>query len=315
MKISFITTVFNEEKTIEKLLKSLSVQTKLPDEVIIVDGGSTDNTMLAISHFMFPILNKKMQIITKKGNRSVGRNEAIKHARGDIIVCSDSGNILDKEWIKNITEPFVDSSVAVVAGYYKGLANTIFQKCVIPYALVMPDKVNSQSFLPATRSVAFRKSIWKKVGGFDERLSHNEDYVFAKALQRVKTKIIFAKDAIVYWVPRSSLKQVLIMFFRFAYGDAEAKIYRPKVFILFLRYSVAILSLALEIIYHNFVLLTLLLFLLLLYILWAIGKNYRYVKHPAAFIYLPVLQFTADFAVLGGTLYGILGLWGTKKTS
>jgi glycosyltransferase involved in cell wall biosynthesis len=48
MKISFITTVFNEEKTIDRFFESLLGQTKAPDEIVIVDGGSTDDTLKVI---------------------------------------------------------------------------------------------------------------------------------------------------------------------------------------------------------------------------------------------------------------------------
>lgn len=108
MTISFITTIFNESGTIGRFLDSVYSQTKLPDEIIIVDGGSTDDTVSKIKDLRLKIKEKKVifKLFIKKGNRSVGRNEAIKHATGDIIVCSDSGNILDKNWIKNITEPF-----------------------------------------------------------------------------------------------------------------------------------------------------------------------------------------------------------------
>lgn len=51
MKVSFITTVFNEEKTIGSFLESLFKQTKLPDEVIIVDAGSTDGTISRIRNY------------------------------------------------------------------------------------------------------------------------------------------------------------------------------------------------------------------------------------------------------------------------
>jgi len=50
-KASFITTVLNEENTIESLLGSLINQTKKPDEIIIVDGGSSDKTIRKIENF------------------------------------------------------------------------------------------------------------------------------------------------------------------------------------------------------------------------------------------------------------------------
>ncbi len=308
MKISFITTVYNEEKTIDKFLESLFIQTKMPDEIIIVDGGSKDKTVNRIKNYESRIKGKKIvfRFFVKLGNRSVGRNAAINNATGDIIVCSDSGNILDKDWIKNITEPFRNKEIDVVAGYYKGLAENVFQKCVIPYAFVMPDRVNPDTFLPATRSVAFTKKIWEKVGGFNEKLSHNEDYAFAKSLQKAKAKIVFKKDAIVYWIPRSTFKQTFIMLFRFAYGDAEAKIFRPKVSLVFLRYLIGILLLFIFFSSKSYVLFNTLSFILILYIVWAIRKNYRYVNDLRAIYFLPAIQFVADFAVLLGTSGGII---------
>src|SRR5205807_10574812 len=98
MKVSFITTIFNESETINIFLDSLFKQSQLSDEIIIVDGGSTDKTIEQIKHYESRIKVKKMsfKFFVKKGNRSIGRNEAIRKATGDVIVCSDSGNILDK---------------------------------------------------------------------------------------------------------------------------------------------------------------------------------------------------------------------------
>lgn len=306
MKITFITTVFNEEKTIGRLLESLANQTKKPNEIIIVDGGSSDKTSDVIAKSEASELSLKIKLIIKKGNRSVGRNEAIKNATGDIIACSDAGNILDKDWIKNITEPFTDKTVDVVAGYYKGLAANVFQKCLIPYVLVMPDKVNPDSFLPATRSIAFRKKIWEKVNGFNEKYSHNEDYVFANNLKEKGAKIVFSKDAIVYWLPGNTFKEAFIMFFRFALGDAESGIWRTGVLLLFARYLIVLYLIFLTLLYKSYIPLIILTFSFIIYVIWSITKNYKYVNNKAAIIILPLLQFTADFAVLSGTITGIL---------
>jgi glycosyltransferase involved in cell wall biosynthesis len=309
MKISFITTIFNESETIDSFLNSILQQSVKPDEIIIVDGGSTDNTLLKIKKLRLKIkvFKGKFIILQKKGNRSVGRNEAVKNAKGKIIVCSDSGNILDKNWIKNIIEPFQNNNTDVVAGYYKGLADNVFQKCVIPYALVMPDKVNPNNFLPATRSVAFKKSIWEKVGGFNEQLSHNEDYAFAKALKKANARIVFRKDAIVYWKPRNSFKQTFVMMYRFAYGDSEARIFRPKVMLVFIRYFFAIFFIMMTLILQSLFLFIIVILLLLFYYIWAIWKNYKYIKQWQAIFILPLLQITADWAVLKGTVLGFIG--------
>ncbi len=335
MEISFITTVLNEEKIIGKLLESLFSQTRLPDEIIIVDGGSTDNTLEKIKKYLTLYSSSETEVksrskssrqartiitnkvFVKNGNRSAGRNEAIKKASGDIIVCSDAGNILHRKWIENITHPFQTSpqpspksrggiEVDVVAGYYKGLPKNVFQKCLVPYALVMPDKVDTENFLPATRSVAFKKSIWEKAGGFDEKLSHNEDYAFARRLKEIDAKIVFAKDAIVNWIPRNTYKEAFIMFFRFAFGDAETGILRTNVLILFARYFLGLYFIFLTLLYKSFIPLVLILISVIFYVGWAIKKNYKYVRENEAFRILPLLQFTSDAAVLFGTTFGLL---------
>ncbi len=306
--ISFVTTVYNEENTISSLLESLFNQTRLPDEVIIVDGDSHDNTVKRIRNFLSTLpKNKnlpKVHIISKPCNRSEGRNLGIKMAKGEIIVLTDAGCILDKHWIERIIKPFTNNSVDAVAGYYAGRAQTIFQQCQIPYFLVMPDQLNPKHFLPATRSMAIKKQVWEELGGFPEEYSHNEDYVFAKKLKRMGKKIAFAGDAIVYWLPKKTVKDCFLMFFRHAYGDAEARIFRPKVVILFIRY-LFILSIFIIGLIKNKQALLLGGGAVLIYIVWSIQKNIRYCYQRKSLLYLPILQLTADFAVITGTIAGI----------
>ncbi len=303
MKVSFVATVFNEEKNIQKFLKSLFLQEQKPFETIIVDGGSSDKTVELIKKFSKDN-SFKILVLVKKGNRSVGRNEGIRNAKGDVIAVSDAGNILERSWLKKIIEPFKKKDTQVVAGFYKGEAKNIFQKSLIPYVLVMSDRVDKNNFLPATRSMAFKKSVWEKIGKFNEKYSHNEDYVFAKIIEEKEINIHFVREAVVKWIPRNTLKEAFVMFFRFALGDAEAKIFRPKVFFIFYRYFLFGYLFLLNILLNSLPLNIFLLTLFCVYIFWAIFKNYKYIKNHKAFFYLPLLQLTSDVAVMSGSILG-----------
>jgi glycosyltransferase involved in cell wall biosynthesis len=302
MKVSLIVTVLNEEKSIDSFLDSVANQSLKPDEIIIVDGGSVDWTLDKLSK-----RKENIRILIKEGaSRSEGRNLAVEKAKNEIIAITDAGCILDKDWLAEIVKPFSDSSVDVVAGYYRGIAKTVFEKCVIPYALVMPDRVNPETFLPASRSMAIKKDVFWKVGGFPVEFVHNEDYVFANRLKKEGVKIVFCEEAIVNWIPRSNLKSFWTMIYRFALGDAESHLRHLKVFGIFLRYFIFISLLISSALLLSLHFLLAFVLLLILYLIWSVAKNYRYVKDIKAFFWLPVLQLTSDFAVIDGTIRGML---------
>lgn len=303
MKVSLVVTLFNEEKDIQVFLTSLENLLVQPDEIIFIDGNSTDSTYKILRNFANSFKKTRVRVFRKKGNRSIGRNEGVLISSYPIIAFSDSGCLLEKNWIKEIIKPFESNSVEVVAGYYKGLAQNDFQKALIPYVLIMPDKINTKKFLPATRSMAILKKTFFALDGFDTRLSNNEDYAFSKKLERNKRKIVFAKKAIVFWIPRDSFKSAFIMFYRFALGDIESGIVRPKVLTVFLRYLLFFAVLILIVQSINF--LWLFLSLLFFYITYILFKNRKYNKTMLQRMYSVLIQFTADFSVLSGSLVGL----------
>ncbi|MBU0974279.1 glycosyltransferase [Patescibacteria group bacterium] len=318
-KVSLIVTILNEEKTIISLLDSIVQQVIKPDEVVIVDGGSKDKTVELINDFIKELGKQNSELsfklYIKKGNRSVGRNFAIEKSKYPLIAVTDAGCVLDKNWLKELIKKQKQLSIAtkkdaeVVAGYYSALPKTPFEEAVVPYVLVMPDQVDENNFLPATRSVLFSKNIWQKVGGFDEKLSDNEDYNFARRLKSSGTKIGFSKNAIVFWKPSSNLKSFYKMIFRFARGDTYAGIIRPKVLLIFARYLLGLSVFIWGILQLKFVGNLWILFgvvptFLVTYILWSIYKNYRYAQ--CSWYWLPVLQISSDIMVVWGSVWGLV---------
>ena len=89
--VSLIATVKDEARSIRHLLDSISAQTRLPDEVLIADGGSRDETPRLLEAWgarqPFPVLVLRLA----GANIAQGRNAAIRAARGDVIAVTDAG--------------------------------------------------------------------------------------------------------------------------------------------------------------------------------------------------------------------------------
>lgn len=304
MKVSFITTVYNEENTIRPFLNSLSNQTEKPDEVIIVDASSKDKTKEIIKSWMkdqlFPVILR-----VKKGNRSVGRNFAIKLAAGEVIAASDAGCVLDRKWLMKISAPFKKKGIDVVAGFYKPVTNSEFEKSLSVYTCVMDDKVNDD-FLPSSRSIAFWKSAWDKVGGYPQDLDTCEDLVFAKRLKEARLKFFVEKAAFVYWPQRKNLLEAFRQFYSYAKGDGRARYHRKSTPLLYARAFMFALLAILFVVIKSQILMMALLTLIALYFVWAIMKNFKYIKSAQALVFLPLLQLVSDIAVFLGMTFGLI---------
>ena len=297
--LSLIVTVLNEARTIENFLLSCQKQTLKPSELIIVDAQSSDNTVDLIKNFA-KASSLKIRIFVKKGNRSVGRNFAVNNSRGQWLAITDAGCVLDKNWLKELWFKQQESQALVLAGYYRGLANSVFQEASIPYFLVMPERVKEDKFLPATRSMLIKKSLWTKMGGLNETLTYNEDYQFANRLKDQGIKIAFTKKALVYWLPPTNFKQFGQKIYDFAKGDAQAGLIRSKVYLIFGRY---LIFFGILLLFPN---IYLIFSLMLLYLLWAMLKNLKYC--PRSFFYLPLLQLLADWLIMLATCKAIIQL-------
>lgn len=300
MKTTFITTVLNEEISIEELILSLQKQSIKPNEIIIVDAGSKDKTRDIIKKY------KKIKLFTKKGNRSVGRNFAIKKAKNNIIIVSDAGCILDKNFIRNITKPFLNRNFDVVSGFYYPVTNNIFEKCLSTYTCTMVDKIDELNFLPSSRSIAFRKNAWEEIGGYPEFLDTCEDLIFAIDLKKNHARFKFRKNAFVHWRQQKDIFTAWIQFFTYAKGDGKAFYIRPQTPFLFFRYFLIFILSGFFIVNRSSALLVLILFIVFSYIQWSIFKNYKYVKKLQALIFLPILQISADTAVITGMCIGVI---------
>jgi len=238
MQVSIIFTVKNEEETVRPLLDSILAQSRLPDEVVVCDGGSVDRTLSVLDDYRQRL---PLKIVVAPGsNISQGRNRAIEVAVGSVIAATDGGVVLDSEWLAELIQPIEEDGAVVVSGWFKPDPQTDFE--VVLGATILPHRsdVEPERFLPSSRSVAYLKSAWEAVGGYPEWLDFGEDLIFDLALRERYGPFPMADRAVAFYRPRGSLGAFARQYYRYARGDGKANLWPKRHAIRYLTYLVGL---------------------------------------------------------------------------
>ena len=345
--ISVICTVLNEEDTIEEFLKSIIEQRILPDEFIIVDGGSTDKTLEILKKYesKYPFI----KVFRLDGaNIADGRNFAIKNAKGIIIVTVDAGCKYGNNFIKEIVKPLLkfllenykkfglkksdiikyihnkgfsldeilaeDCAEFVQGTYYPYSTNTF--SYFAGFMLVKP--IEKQCKVPSrtsARATAYFKYVWEAVGGYPNNYITGEDTKFHLNIIKHRFKWV-CKNVEVYWKMPTNLIEFYKKFKKYAIGDILQRniiVYR-RLLIFFISFWTYILLVIYVIIFKKDLLLFLLLVIPVIIYLILLGIVYTIkLRNPLALFYLPLLEIVRRIAYQVGFLEGILRIILLKK--
>lgn len=319
--ISVIVTVKNEGDALRPLLDSLLDQTQRPDEIVITDGGSTDNTLAVLSEYADWL---PLKVVPCPGaNISAGRNQAIAHAMGEIMAVTDAGVTLSPVWLEEITRPFLaqneNTAVDVVSGWFESDPFTDFE--VVLGATVLPERsdIDPGSFLPSSRSVAFRKSAWEAVGGYPEWLDYSEDLLFDMALKEKCAPFLFAPRAVAYFRPRRSLRAFFRQYYLYARGDGKANLWWKRHLIRYATYLVALPFIVRLIWYEKRVGWLLFFAGTAVYTrrpaqrLWPLTTGWTPINRVRAFGLIPIIRLVGDVAKMLGYPVGLWWRWQKGK--
>ena len=220
--MSVVVTVRDEAASIGRLLDGLAAQIRAPDEVVIVDGGSMDGTAyLARSHAAPPVGLRVLE--APASNIARGRNHGIAAARGTLIAVTDGGCVPAPEWLDRLVAPFErDRAVGLVSGVVRPEPRTHLEACIGACSLAWEMRVGDVRLFPTARTLAFRREVWARVGGFPEHLDFGEDTRFIVDAAASGARLVLAPDAVVAWRPRRRYRDVVRQFFHYADGLARA---------------------------------------------------------------------------------------------
>ena len=242
--VSVIATVRDEAGSIDAMVDSLLGQTFRDFELVIADGGSTDDTVDRIERHARS--DPRVRILhAPNTNIAQGRNRAIEAATGDLILVTDAGVVLPADWVERLARPLLDhQDLDVVGGFFASAPRTVFELALGATTLPLADEIDPATFNPSSRSVAFRRGAWRSVGGYPEWLDYCEDLWFDFELRKSGQRIGFEPRAVVQFRPRTSAKAFFLQYFRYARGDGKAGIMLRRHALRYGTYTFAALALA-----------------------------------------------------------------------
>ncbi|MBL7036661.1 glycosyltransferase family 2 protein [Candidatus Microgenomates bacterium] len=204
MKVSIIIPTYNEEQDILSCLNSLNKQTFRNFEVIVVDDGSTDNTLKKLRSAK----SNKLEIVTQKHlGAGAGRNLGASKATGKILVFVDADMTFHKNFIKNLIKPIIQGKSKGTFSKNEIVSNwhNVWAKCWNINEGWEPRKRHPKIY-PDTQEVfrAILRSEFDSVGGFTPG-GYNDDWSLSKKLGYKATS---TKGAIFYHKNPDSLKEI-----------------------------------------------------------------------------------------------------------
>jgi glycosyltransferase involved in cell wall biosynthesis len=222
VKISLVATVKDAGQNVGDFLESVRAQTRPPDEVVIVDGGSTDGTLETLRSAADVTL-----IEAPGANIAEGRNTAIRAATHDVVAVSDADCVLVPDWLAHL-ERAIENGADVAMGFYRPIARSFFEACSAAVSVRDEDEVDPERFMPSSRSVAFRREAFDQAGGYPEWLEIGEDMYLNHRFRELDARMEFVPRAVAYWRIRPTLLAMWRQYFRYAEGDGLAAMHPER---------------------------------------------------------------------------------------
>lgn len=176
LTLSLIIPVYNEERHIGACLDAVAAQTRMPDEVIVVDNNCTDRTIEIAEQYDFVTVVRE----SRQGH-APARSAGFNAASGDILGRIDADSRIEKEWAQTVLSTFESSSDIVGVG---GVGKTVFipginfvRSTLFPRAYYWFAHAGYRTITMWGANMAVRRSAWEKVASktiLDDPLVHED---------------------------------------------------------------------------------------------------------------------------------------------
>ncbi|MBM4370733.1 MAG: glycosyltransferase family 2 protein [Deltaproteobacteria bacterium] len=236
--VSIIVPAYNEEKVIERSIRSLLDQNYRHFEIIVVDDGSRDRTS-EVAQKLVGTYGRTMVKVIRQPNRgkAAALNMGISVARGEFVLCVDADSNLHPLSIRRMVRHFRDEKVASVAGNVKvrNRVNLWTRLQALEYIEGLNMVRQAQGFFRSVNIIPgpigmFRKAVLLEVGGY-EHDTFAEDADLTLKIVTAGYHVRYEPGAISYTEAPETLQQLLKQRYRWTRGILQSMKKRPEDFL------------------------------------------------------------------------------------
>ena len=212
LNVSLYIPVYNGESTIESVLKSVLKLSPAPNEIIVINDGSSDDTEKILEGY-----KNQIKIISNKSNMGLGysRNIGISNSQNENVASLDADVEVAKEWLADLHGIKNKYSSAISGGrliekYKDESVYDLWRHVYATQNSFGDENIENLGRPLAGSNTLLSKSAWKKVGGYDTRYKTNgEDSSFCQKLLKQDYKISYSSKAKCYHLRRDNLKSLV----------------------------------------------------------------------------------------------------------
>ncbi|MCG3209558.1 MAG: hypothetical protein FOGNACKC_03185 [Anaerolineae bacterium] len=194
--VSVIVPVRNGAASLPNCLRALTQQTRPPDEIIVVDDGSGDDSAAVARQFTGVTV-----LAQPPAGPAAARNRGAASAGSDILLFTDADCIPAPDWVAQMIAPFAGPEVAGARGVYRSRQPQLTARFVQQEYQDRYDRLAGLSRIDFvdTYSAGYRRDLFLAAGGFDARFpsASVEDQELSFRLAAQGCRLVFAPNAVV----------------------------------------------------------------------------------------------------------------------
>lgn len=187
--ISVIIPAYNAARFIGDALESVLGQTVPPDEIIVVDDGSTDETEAEVKKFDGNIT----YIYKENGGVSSARNRGLELVNGDLITFLDADDV----WVENKLEMQLD--LLRKKPEYEIIIGLLYRIPISKTEEIVNQEIEKGEYAASLGSSLMRKQVFEKVGNFDEELILSQDIDLFFRILEAGIKVLGHEDVVQFY--------------------------------------------------------------------------------------------------------------------